>query len=503
MTNSSARSAAVKIKFILLLLILHQNFANGQEYNHQWLLGNQWLFTDPKARMYFDASSYVLQPEFRKMVFEGTEGNICDANGNFLMSSNGVWIANANNDTMMNGNGLNPGTNVNSYPHALLDIYANIFLPYPGDSTKYVLFHHTDEWDGISYPAYEVFYSVIDKTLDGGLGGVDSTQKNVIAFQDTLNWGLAACRHANGRDWWIVAQKHNTDIIFKILFTPNGIASITSQQLNVPVAWYNVTQPTFSPDGTKFGYTTYDTLFNRWVLIFDFDRCTGIFSNQQVIDITDGHLGVGLAFSPNSKFIYAASFVHLFQINIDNLTVDTVAVVDTFYSGGFLMNFFLMYLAANGKIYITSGSSAQHIHEMNYPDSTDIACNFQQHAVNLGIWVLRSVPNHPNYYLGCDTTCTPCLATGLNNLSERDFYFRIYPNPILNNTLNIGYFLPQNKNGLFQIYDITGKVIFKYTLPQWSNEQNFKLPELSDGIYNCVITSGGVRISKKIVILPQ
>jgi hypothetical protein len=48
----------------------------------------------------------LIQPENRKMPFKGTEATICDAQGNFLMSTNGIWIANANNDTMLNGGGL-------------------------------------------------------------------------------------------------------------------------------------------------------------------------------------------------------------------------------------------------------------------------------------------------------------------------------------------------------------------------------------------------------------
>ena len=76
------------------------------------------------------------------MLFNDTEGNICDNNGNFLMSSNGVWIANANNDTMMNGSGLNPGSETASWPHGLLLSYANIILPFPGDTSN-LLFKST------------------------------------------------------------------------------------------------------------------------------------------------------------------------------------------------------------------------------------------------------------------------------------------------------------------------------------------------------------------------
>ncbi|MEO8150421.1 MAG: T9SS type A sorting domain-containing protein, partial [Bacteroidia bacterium] len=80
-----------------------------------------------------------------------------------------------------------------------------------------------------------------------------------------------------------------------------------------------------------------------------------------------------------------------------------------------------------------------------------------------------------------------------------------------NNVLNIGYLLPTSthfgtlseQGGLFQIYDITGKVVFKYPLPQWSNEQSFKLPQLADGVYNAVIISGNQRVSKTIAVIKQ
>jgi hypothetical protein len=58
--------------------------------------------------MIFDSTSYVHTTENRKMPFKGTEATICDAQGDFLMSTNGIWIANAINDTMLNGSGLSP-----------------------------------------------------------------------------------------------------------------------------------------------------------------------------------------------------------------------------------------------------------------------------------------------------------------------------------------------------------------------------------------------------------
>ncbi|MEP7169602.1 MAG: T9SS type A sorting domain-containing protein, partial [Bacteroidota bacterium] len=441
----------------------------------------------------------------REMTFEGTEATICDVNANFLMSSNGVWIANSNNDTMVNGNGLNPNAFTSSYPHGLLITYGNIILPFPNDSSKYILFHQTgDSLNNV--PSTELYYSIINMSVAGGLGGIDSNFKNIIIFHDTISWGLSACKHANGRDWWEVAIKDNSDLVYKILVTPSGITNVFTQNIGIAPSPGAVMQLTFSQDGTMFvcSLTNGGTIVEHFVRLLDFDRCNGMFSNPRVINLADGNVGWGLAFSASGNYVYACSSQHIFQIHTANLIVDTVATYDGFCypNPPWCTTFWHMYLAANGKIYITSGSAVQHIHEMNLPDNSGIACDVQQHAVNLnGIWNFRVVPNHPNYYLGCDTTSGCTCLTGINNLSPPDFSFRVYPNPVLNNVLNIGYLLPQNKNGLFQIYDITGKVVFKYTLPQWSNEQNFKLPDLGDGVYNCVITSGKERVSKKIAVI--
>ena len=448
------------------------------------------------------------------MPFNSTQGNISDVNGNFLMSSNGVWIANANNDTMLNGSGLNPNSFTSGATTYGLPLpNGNVFLPWPDDTTKFILFHQTGNYvNNIPTISSEVYYSVIDMTHDGGLGEV--VQKNVVAYNDSIGWGLGACKHANGRDWWVVALSKNADSVLTFLLTASGVQFIGKQNLFVPAYPEWVGQPVFSPDGNKFSYSHGYTLNGGiyWyhdVRLFDFDRCTGIFSNPLVVDLSDGVFGFGVAFSPNSKYLYACSFLTIFQLNTDTSNIpaslQVVALNDSFYSPfpPFLTDFWLMYLAANGKIYLTSGNGVLDLHFINNPDSGGIACDVHQHDIHLPCFNFRTVPNHPNYYLGCDTAggC-PCL-TGIDNLTQHDFRFRIYPNPVINNILNIGYQLPQNKSGLFQIFDITGKVVFKYVLSQWSNEQSFKLPELSDGVYNCVITSAGERVSKKLLVFNE
>src|SRR5690606_32528383 len=154
---------------------------------------------------------------------------------------------NANGDTMINGSGLNPDvytdqwcTNFSGIPKPL----ANIFLPMPDDSNKYILFHHTGSESYYNVPT-QLYYSIVDISLANGLGAV--IQKNQIAIQDTFGLGIAACKHANGRDWWIVMLKDSSDLIYKILLTPQGISSVTTQAVTINQA--NSAIPVFSPDG--------------------------------------------------------------------------------------------------------------------------------------------------------------------------------------------------------------------------------------------------------------
>jgi hypothetical protein len=493
----------IKRLFIVLILIHSCLILFSQGFNHTWLLGyGNWT---NKGRINFNNTNYQLLSEQRQMRFLCTQGNISDNNGNFLMSSNGLWIANANNNLMLNGDSLNPNSFTSDYfPDGLPLPNGNLILPWPDDTTKYILFHQTGNYDpNYNLVSRELYYSVIDILGDNGNGEV--ILKNQIIIQDSLGWGLGACKHANGRDWWIVALKDSMDMVYKILLTPNGIDTIMIQDFpNMQPYSLFAGQPTFSPDGKKFAFAgLFSDSGGNWhhnLRIFSFDRCNGVFYNSQLIDLTNNvSYGWGIAFSPSSKFLYASKLDEVYQFNSDTSDISSsmqiIAVYDGFMSGipptCCSTSFYLMYLAANGKIYITSNNGVQHIHEMNYPDSAGISCDLQQHSINLGVWHFASVPNHPNYYLECDTTlgCTPCyIIPNVNENCGHDFKFNVYPNPSSGN-FNIIYLLPQNKEGKLEVFDITGKVVYEMRLPQWSTLQQMSLPHLSKGIYAVKINS--------------
>jgi hypothetical protein len=503
-------------KYLLLFFLLVSDLVLGQGFNHSWLIGTDQtvidtFVTSPKARILFDLTSDTVIGEVRKMAFSETQATISDASGNFLFASNGCWIMDATGDTMLNGKGLNPGAFANSYCTNTTGLPmpgANLIIPFPGDSNKYVLFHQVGNFN-FNLLSTEVYYTVVDMTLNGGLGGVVANQKNIVAFQGYLSWGLAACKHANGRDWWILAEEDASDTIYKVLFTPNGVSSVATQVVNMPIPSYdNAGEPTFSPDGTKFAYTSaygggggyYDTR------LFSFDRCTGMLDSLDYTIHYNG-MGFGIAFSSNSKYLYSSSFGKIYQLDTDAPNINSTDTLVAAFDGycypcqTCCTDFWLMYLAANGKIYITSGNYTIDLGIINFPDSADTACNVQQHSLRLPCYTIRGGINHPNYYLGA-ITGSVCDSLGLGISEDNfDFKFKVFPNPVTENYLKIIYLLPQNQKGLFEITDINNRKIFSYTLPPWSTLQTISIPNLAGGVYVARIKSGNYSVAKKLVVI--
>nr|MBK9651551.1 T9SS type A sorting domain-containing protein [Bacteroidota bacterium] len=508
-----------KIKFLFGILFLCQASSAllAQGLNHNWLLGYldaPYLPYSPSAdaTLQFSKTNYSITGTSRLMKFRATQANISDSLGNILFYSNGGWIADATGDTMINGSGLSPSIFSTVYSdYGFPPPSMQIALPFPDSNNVYILFHQTSE--PLESNSVELYYSIIDMKQNNGKGVV--TQKNLIAFQDTILFGIHACKHANGRDWWIVTLRDSSDIAIKILLTPTGIAQLDTQHLNVPLHHNGYTQPMcFSPDGKKFAYivttqtgnSNYPSL--RDLRIFDFDRCTGLFTNSFHFDLNDTFPGTGLSFSSNSRYLYTAKYFRISQFDLLSASIQAsrqyVADYDTFFMGGYT-DFANMYLGANGKIYISSTSTTIYFNVIDSPDSFGVSCNVLQHSLLSPTFLFFNHVNHPNYYLGCDTSLgCPCLSsTSLTENGQHDFRFRVYPNPVVNYIVNIGYILPQNKSGILKLYDVNGKQLYTQGLPPWSNEQSIKLPKLANGVYNMRIESGGYFMSRNLVVMRE
>lgn len=505
-------------KLSVIILVLISSIGNGQGLNHNYLIG--YTIADPpwtthdKGVIKIDSSGFGIFGLSRKMKFRATQSNISDDSGNIKFYTNGCWIANALEDTMLNGSGIATDLIDSQWcsTAGIQWIQPSLILPMPDDSNKYVLFHHGNSYvnppDNLPLISY---YSVIDMALDSGLGGVISGQKKVPFVQDKLLPGFTACRHANGQDWWVVILRDSSDIIYITKLTPQGVQSPVAQSLGIPNHNAYIGQLVFSPDGNKFAYRYYHGGFgnmNNEVRIFDFDRCTGLLANPQIISWPSQFGSLGLSFSSNSKYLYTVSdFDTIYQMNTDTSNIQTtmqvVAINDGYYSPQppFQTDFWTMYLASNGKIILSSGSGVVDLHYISFPDSSGIACDVQLHALPMPCYTFRSHVNHPNYYLGCDTTLgCPCLITGIDEAQGHDFRFSVSPNPA-NGQIKIIYLLPQNKDGRLEVFDVNGRKVYSQSLPPWSTLQTLDVSFLSNGVYQCVVSSGVWRNVRKLVVV--
>jgi hypothetical protein len=497
------------IYWICIFLLLNAN-SNSQGINNLWYIGYNNAIPNPNwggTDLEFQTGVLNVDTHSRPISFSLTNANISDSLGNMLFYSNGVAIANSTDSLMQNGNGLNP-SNYNNDPitqyYGVHLMKANIIIPVPDDNQRYYLFHHTVD-NSAWYLPFTLYYTVINMTLENGLGAVESKNNILLNGQFCLQ-GFNSIKHANGRDWWLLQHNDTSNTYLKFLITPFGIDGPFIQKIgkNYDNTTAGRGHANFNLQGTKFAW--YDTEGDLDIL--DFDRCSGMFSNLVHDSIADTAGVGGCAFSPNGQVLYVSSDRYLYQYDLTAANIPasrtTVGVWDGTYSPSppFAATFYQMQNAPDGKIYIGCGNSTFTLHVINYPDSLGMGCDVCQHCVALPTYHGLGLPNHPNYFLGADTTSLVCdsLHVGLPKSAVKENAVKVFPNPaIANSTVHLQYATLQ-ENALLQLIDINGKVVQQQWLPAWSQMQNIKLNNLSSGIYLLKISNTGYKGTAKVIV---
>lgn len=434
----------------------------------------------------------------RDIEYYRTNSNITNSNGELLFSSNGSFVANALGDTMVNGSSLAPSWYTSQYQDGFAIPQGVLIIPKPEDPDIYYLFHVTIDVP-LTASAQYLYYSVIDMSLEGGLGAV--VTKNQVLINDDLNSGkLSAVRHANGRDWWVFTHKLNTDLFYRLLVTPEGIQVDGTQAVGPPQS-PDAGQVCFSPQGDMFGY------FYEDLRVFPIDRCTGLFS-EPVISTTDRfEPGRGLAFSPSGRFLYISTVLDVYQFDMEapDIAASEVHIAhwDSTYSPfpPFAALFSNMQLAPDGKIYIGTGNSTQVLHVIHNPDEPGLACILEQHGIQLERYFSNSLPNHPNYHLG-PVDGSVCDSLGINmglapGFLEEGPGVRAYPNPT-NGAFMLSY-PAQPVRGVLEVRNTAGQLVLREPLPQWSTVHRVEL-QAAPGMYHAQVRWGAVSISTRLIL---
>lgn len=414
--------------------------SSAQKHDYQWLFGGDVNVGLILLDFNFDPPSVFLI-ENPPLEFDLTNASISDSAGNLLFYTNGIVVANAQHQIMENGDSLNPGPIAWAW-HEQGNIVQQgaLFLPLPNNERYYYLFHTKRDNADALFPGPHIstlYYSLIDTWGDQGLGSV--IEKNVVLVLDTLGKGnINTAKHANGRDWWILVPEYDKYSYHQLLLDLEGIhyKGIISVP---PVEGYG--QPasgfaTFSPDGTK--YARHDLRgfpAGHFVRLYDFDRCTGELSKQVHLPLSDTAGVGGLAFSPDSRYLYVTSQELVYQFDLvapDVEATKTIVAVtdgyrDTLPNGipwFFPSTFSGATLGPDGRVYIHAAGSARHLHVIQYPNKGGEACEVRQHSIKFPASSYRTIPNVPHYRLG-PLDGSPCDTLGLDNHPLAGFRYEV------------------------------------------------------------------------------
>ena len=278
----------MKSTFLLLLVsllpaTLHAQYPLDYKRDRQWLFGiNYW---GGQSRLDFNTEPPTVHalniPD--ALGYCRTQAIVCDTAGQVKLSCNGENFGGPDFRDLPFVSPLNYG--ITGFGSGTFDRETCIILPLGDGSEKYYVIHSNGfpvrlPNTNLMYGGKGLRYGIIDMDMNNGRGGALFTDSLLV--NDTLTiGGLVACRHANGRDWWILTTRFGSRLVSRFLVTPYGITRQGTQPLTHPIEFNAVGQASFSPDGTKFAdfRNTFTTPVK--LNIFDFDRCTGLLSNQQ------------------------------------------------------------------------------------------------------------------------------------------------------------------------------------------------------------------------------
>ncbi|MBK8845129.1 MAG: T9SS type A sorting domain-containing protein [Bacteroidetes bacterium] len=450
----------------------------------------------------------------RRLNFLQTNTTMADSTGNLLFSSNGLFIVDRNDSIMMGGDSINLYSAAYSLGSISVGWGCNqglLSIPHPGHPNEYLMFQvQFNNDDPNVYWINEIDYHHISMDSAGGMGKVIS-HNNLVLNDSMTESFFSAVKHGNGRDWWLVKLQRNTNSYFKFLVTPTGITMSTQALGPIGESATYEGQSAFSQDGRY--YARVDTrLDTTWitdtsqVVLMEFDRCTGTFSNLIVDLIDSGYVG-GVAFSPNNKFLYVATGLHIYQYNLQDGSnmVNTKKIIATYdgYASPFANSwatFWQMFVGADKKIYCITQSQSDNMTVINQPDLFDTLCDAQPHSFHFGILNSRTCPNWPNYELGPEIGSI-CDSLGLAQHEViTSMGLQLFPNPA-NGFYNIHYSIPGNTTALATVYDVSGKKIEQHNLYGHFSNLQVSTAMYTPGLYVVNVSCNNVSESKRVLVV--
>jgi gliding motility-associated-like protein len=382
--NFRMKKNIVSIVAIVGLILLFNTFLFSQLQNNQWIFGyNAGVdFSGPNPIAF--TNSAINSNEASASVADPVTGQL-------LFYSDGRRVWNANHQLMPNGSNLLGGFFTSTTQGALI-------VPFPNDNQRYYLFT-LDELEvqpGNPVADDGLRYSVVDMTLNGGLGDVQATNMNTQLATD-LTEKLIVIRSTDIQGFWVVAHKRNTNqfVAWKIdacgVNTQPVVSTVGSnfasvQSIGTNEGWAGAMDA--SPDGNRIGMPVD---YSNRIEFFDFDKATGVVSNPLLVNVVDNATApflrkYGACFSPDGSKFYYSNTTSVYQLNLATYTAAAISSSLTLIASPLLepngFPCFQIEQAPNNKLYVAIGNAGR-LDQISTPNAAGLACGYLNNAVNL------------------------------------------------------------------------------------------------------------------------
>ncbi|KAF0200220.1 MAG: hypothetical protein FD170_3660 [Bacteroidetes bacterium] len=364
------------LRKLLFIIALLSSFATVDAQKQ----ANFWYFGE-NAGLNFSLGSPAPLTNGALSTWEGCS-SISTSEGVLEFYTDGRFVYNKNHTQMPNGFGLNGNSS---------STQSGIIVPKPGSDTEYYIFTVDAADNGL---ADGLCYTKVDMTLNGELGDVVTTEKN-ISLVPLACEKVTAVGHADGQTFWVITKKWGNADYYAYRITYDGVETTPVISTTGPPLFGSIGNDSkgylkVSPDGTKIASAN-NTKFT--VDISNFNNSTGVVSHL----VTDNSFTepqgfdpggpYGVEFSPNSKYLYIGEWKANRQISQYDLTsgdpatiLESKEVVATVGQGADPIG--ALQLGPDNRLYIARNQSG-YISRINYPNILGTFCGFQENAVNL------------------------------------------------------------------------------------------------------------------------
>jgi gliding motility-associated-like protein len=369
-------------KNILLAILLFTSLLAGAQQE-----GNIWAF-GLGAGLDFTNGAPVAIPTSSAHA-EGC-ASISDENGQLLFYSDGDRIYNSTHQIMPNG------VLFYGQPYPLFGagpIWSStqscVILPFPGNDDKYYVFSL-----GSLFYGY-LWYSVVDMTLNGGLGDVVPGQKNILINNGPLAEKMTVVS-GNSCNAWVVVRTKDGSQYLSYSVTPDGI-NTTPVVSAVAEKSSGIGVIKFSPDRQKMVSASYgDDDLKGGLTLYTFNPALGTLNLDARLDTAGSFYGA--CFSPDNSKLYVTTVTSqvgmgisgtgIFQFNLALPTTTAVIQSRTWLGDAYSD----LKTGPDGKIYFLNFFSAGVI---NFPDLPGILCMTIPSAIPLvsGTYGHYGLPN--------------------------------------------------------------------------------------------------------------